>query len=231
MKSRSWCLSFPVLVSVALAGCLSLEKSYPEKRYFALSTSRPGPRLTAPFDGVLAIRPVRISPVYDGSEFVYKTGDVTFESDFYNEFFIPPSRLITQEVRRWFEASGLFQTVVDSASPIESTHALEGAVQAIYGEYRPGAPPRAVLETQFFLIATTGQEVDILLQQSFSRKVEIPDDTAAALVRGWNDALGEILTELERELQDRLAARSTNARSALPHPGKPQQLAARLVHR
>lgn len=207
MKNRWSCLSCPILVSVALTGCLSLEKNYPEKRYFALSTSRPGSRLTVPFDGVLAIRPVRISPGYAGSEFVYRTGDVTFESDFYNEFFIPPNRQITEEVRRWFEASGLFRTVVGSASPIESTYALDGAVQAIYGEYRPGAPPRAALEAQFFLLSTTGEEADIIFQQSFSRKVDLPDDTPAALARGWNRALGEILTELEGKIQERLAAR------------------------
>ena len=205
MKSRWWCWSCLVLVSGALAGCLSLEKRYPEKRYFALSASRPGPAPAAPFDGVLAVRPLRISPAYAGSEFVYRTGDVTLESDFYNEFFIPPSRLVTEEVRRWFEESGLFRTVVDSAGPIESTHVLEGAVQAIYGEYRPAGLPRAAIEVQFFLLAATGEEVKVLLQKSFSRKVDVPDDTPEALVRGWNRALGEILAELEGEVREALS--------------------------
>ena len=205
MKHR--CLSFSclVLLSGVLAGCFSFEKSYPEMRYFALSTSRANPAVTAALDGVLALRPLRISPSYARTEFVYRTGDVTLESDFYNEFFIPPSRLITDEVRRWFEASGLFRTIVDSASPIEPNYLLEGAVQAIYGEYRPSAPPRAALELQFFLLANKEEGVEVLLQKSFSKKVDVPDDTASALVRGWNRALEEILTELEGALRDTLA--------------------------
>ncbi len=205
MKNR--CLSFSclVLLSGVLAGCFSFEKSYPETRYFALSTSRANPAVTAALDGVLALRPLRISPSYAGTEFVYRTGDVTLESDFYNEFFIPPSRLITDEVRRWFEASGLFKTVVDSASPIEPDYLLEGAVQAIYGEYHRSAPPRAAMELQFFLLANKEGGVEVLLQKNFSKKVDLPDDTAPALVRGWNHALGEILTELEATLRDALA--------------------------
>ena len=206
MKNRWSSFSCLVLVSGVLAGCFSFEKSYPEKRYFALSTSRASPALTATLDDVLAVRPLRISPGYAGSEFVYQTGDVTLESDFYNEFFIPPSRLITEEVRRWFEASGLFETVVDSVSPIESTYVLEGAVQAIYGEYLPSAPPRAALKLQFFLLANKEEGVEVRLQKNFSKKVDLPDDTAPALVRGWNQALGEILTELEGALRGSLAA-------------------------
>ena len=205
MKNRWSSFSCLVLVTGVLAGCFSFEKSYPEKRYFTLSTSRASPELTATLDGVLAIRPLRISPSYAGSEFVYRTGDVTLESDFYNEFFIPPNRLITEEVRRWFEAAGLFETIVDSASPVEPTYVLEGAIQAIYGEYRASAPPRAALELQFFFLANKEEEVEILLQKNISKKVDVADDTAAALVRGWNQALGEILTELEEALRDAVA--------------------------
>ena len=205
MKNRWSSFSCLVLVTGVLAGCFSFEKSYPEKRYFTLSTSRASPALTATLDGVLAIRPLRISPSYAGSEFVYRTGDVTLESDFYNEFFIPPNRLITEEVRRWFEAAGLFETIVDSASPVEPTYVLEGAIQAIYGEYRASAPPRAALELQFFFLANKEEELEILLQKNISKKVDVADDTAAALVRGWNQALGEILTELEEALRDAVA--------------------------
>lgn len=204
MKHRWSSFSCLVLACAVLAGCLSLEKSYPEKRYFALSTSRPGPPLTKALDHVLAVRPLRISPGYAGSEFVYQTGDVTLESDFYNEFFVPPSRLITEEVRRWFQASGLFKTVVDSASSVESTRVLEGAVQAIYGEYRPSASARAVLELQFFLLENRDEGMSVLFQKSFSRKIDVPDDTAAALVRGWNKALAEVLSELEETLRGEL---------------------------
>ena len=88
-------------------------------------------------DAVLAIRPLRVSPSYAGSEFVYRTGDVSLESDFYNEFFIPPGRLVSEEVRRWFEASGLFEMVVDSASPIESTPEGSPSTHSAWGSRSP----------------------------------------------------------------------------------------------
>ena len=117
MKNRWSSFSCLVVVCAALAGCLSLEKSYPEKRYFALSTSRPGPPLTRTLDHVLAVRPLRISPGYAGSEFVYQTGDVTLESDFYNEFFAPPGTVIRKSIARWLSESTLFGNVLDPSTP------------------------------------------------------------------------------------------------------------------
>ena len=45
MKNRWSSFSCLVLVTGVLAGCFSFETSYPEKRYFTLSTSRASPAL------------------------------------------------------------------------------------------------------------------------------------------------------------------------------------------
>ena len=194
------------LVAASLSGCLSLEKSYPQKRFYVLAASRPGAPSPFRIDATLRVRSFRISPSYSGSEFVYRTGDVTSESDFYNEFFNPPSRLVTEQVHRWFAASGLFKAVVDSSSPIEAGYVLEGAIGAIYGEHIHSESPRAVLELQFFLLKETEAEVGIVLQGNFSKNVDLADDSPETLARGWNQALQEILTAFEEKLRSSLDA-------------------------
>ncbi len=68
---------FPLLI-----GCLNLERSYPEKRYFILDVSR-GEDISSPDTGtVLKVRRFRISSRYEGRGFVYRLADLNYESDF-----------------------------------------------------------------------------------------------------------------------------------------------------
>jgi len=82
-----------------LSGCIRLESSYPEKRYFLIEISRQedvSPRVT---DEVLKVVTFSVSPQYEGKDFVYRKGDVVYESDFYNEFLISPGQAMGGKLR------------------------------------------------------------------------------------------------------------------------------------
>ena len=136
-----------VALAIALPGCLKLGKGYPEKRYYVLrAPSRPGE--ARPPDGgseeILKVGRFRISPLYEGKEFVYQKEDLRYESDFYNVFFIPPASLITEEVRRWLGGSARFQHVMDPAShaegALEPLRRLPRCEEAPRGPGDPGRP-------------------------------------------------------------------------------------------
>ena len=191
-----------VLVGVALlSGCVSLEKSYPEKRYYVLDVSRPGEASSAADGPVLSIRKFRVSPRYEGKGLVYRRGDLSYEADFYNEFLISPSSLFTEEVRQWIAASALFRHVVDSASHVQAGQILEGGVIALYGDYRDSGSPSAVLEIQFFLINDVSARSVIIFQHQYRQEIAVKGNSTEALVKGWNEALKQILTSLETDLR------------------------------
>ena len=66
--------------SFLFIGCVTIEKSYPDKRYFvldiALDTSPQNPAET----GTLQISSARVSPRYADKNFVYRRSDARFES-------------------------------------------------------------------------------------------------------------------------------------------------------
>ncbi len=194
------CLYCPLIG--LLTGCAAtLEKTYPDKQYYVLDISRPVQEPTADNGIVLSVRRFRISPRYENKELVYRTGTLSYESDFYNAFFIPPGAMITEEVRQWLAGAGLFQYVIDSASPVVPTHILEGNVLSLYGDYSNNASPKAVMAIQVFLMENISARSEILFQKTYRQEIPLPENTTAALINGWNEALRQILTALEADLR------------------------------
>jgi uncharacterized lipoprotein YmbA len=184
-----------------VGGCVSLEKSYPDKRYFVLEVGH-RENSAAPKKGVvLLVSSLRVSPRYDGRSFIYRLSDANFESDFYNQFLVSPGALLTEEVRRAVSQAGITEHVVGTASQLESTHVLEGTVDALYGDFRDRSAPRAVLEMEFFLSEDSPLKAQIIARRRYHKSVIVNGGSAEALVKGWNVALNEILTALAADLR------------------------------
>ncbi|KPK66280.1 MAG: hypothetical protein AMK73_00420 [Planctomycetes bacterium SM23_32] len=185
------------MAAVLAAGCLSLTRSYPEKHAYVLDAGREGGGAAAAPGPVLRVMPFRASPAFAGRGFVYRTADDEYRADFYNEFFAPPDRLVTEEVRQWLGASGLFGTVVSSAAQVEADYALEGVVSALYGDYREPGAPRAVLKLEMLLVADPLTDPRVAKWVTCEETAALDDVSPAALVRGWNEALRRALQALE----------------------------------
>ena len=186
-------------------GCINLERSYIEKRYFVLEASRDENISSPDTDAVLTVRRLRVSAKYEGKGLVYRLEDLSYESDFYNEFFISPVSMLTEEIRKRLAVSGLFKHVVDPSSLLDPTYVLESAVTALYGDYRVSTAPKAVMEIQFFLLHEIDSNPKIIFQSQYHKEEPIKGDTPDALVNSWNEALNQILTEFETDLKENLS--------------------------
>lgn len=192
------------LALCALGGCVSLNASYPEKHYYALEAARSTESRLPAAPSVLKVRKLRISPAFEGREFVYRLSDVRYEADFYNAWFIAPNAMLTQQVLNWLARTGQFRYVTDSSSPVSATYSLEGNVTALYGDYRT-APPKAVLGVQCFL-AETARPAKVVLHQEYRNEVAVTDPSGEALVAGWNEALRLLLIAMEEDLRQSLSS-------------------------
>lgn len=193
------------LAVLVFGGCVSLSKSYPEKRYFALEAVRQGQTFASVRGTILQIRKLRASPAFEGKELVYRTTDARYEGDFYNEWFVPPNAMLTQQVMNWLTTAGLFQYVMDSSGPLPATYILEGTVTALYGDYR-ATPAKAVLGLQFFLLhEPSSLHAEIMWHREYRKEVDVTERSPEALVNGWNAALQLILTDLDVDLERTLS--------------------------
>ena len=185
-------------------GCVNLEKGYPEKRYFILDASL-AEDVSSPETGKdLTVRRFRVSPEYEGKGLVYRLEELSFESDFYNEFFVSPVSMFTEEIRKRLAGSGLFKHVVDPSSLLDATYILEGAVTALYGDYRVSTAPKAVMEIQFFLLQETDSNHKIIFKSQYHKEEPFKGNTPDGLIKSWNTAFNQILTECENDLKSNI---------------------------
>ena len=188
-------LSAAVFGALGAAGCGGITKSYPERSYYMFEAP-PAEKIPAPVKGAVAqVWKFSASPASDGKEFVYRTDDISYESDFYNQFFRAPGALLTETTIRWLADTGLFEDVISSLGQGFASYFIQSNVVELYGDYR-GAPA-AVMTIQFFLLEYTpeseyGDSTGIIFNRTYSSHVPIPTTSAPDLMRGWNTALGEI---------------------------------------
>jgi hypothetical protein len=205
------CLLFFYLLALNL-GCVSLQKNYPERKYYVFDVRPPNNYNHSPLQAVLEIRNFRVSPAYDGHEFVYRVSADGYKSDFYNQFFKSPASLIAQEAFRWFSQINMFEYTVVAPSETAGDYVLSGYVNSIYGDYADERSPKAVLALQFFLIKEVSGKDVLVFSKNYEKDVGISSRSPTALVNGWNDALREVLVDLESDIA-RLDLRSAIERN------------------
>jgi cholesterol transport system auxiliary component len=190
-----------LLLSLFCSGCVSLERSYPEKRYFVIDIGDGAQPPNTTGDQTLLVSSLRISPRYADKSFVYRTSDSGYEADFYNQFLTPPDTMLSEEVRKGLAAAPVFKYVIGPASQLQPNFVLEGSVNALYGDFRNLNGPSAVLEIEFFLHSEDTANPGIVLQKRYVKTVTLSGRSPEALVKGWSQALESILTDLSSDLQ------------------------------
>ncbi len=191
-----------LLLFVLSAGCVSLERSYPEKRYFVVELGDTAQRSNPAGDQTLLVSGLRVSPRYADKSFVYRTSESGYESDFYNQFLTSPDTMLSEEVRKGLGASPAFKYVIGPSSQLQPNYVLEGSVNALYGDFRNLNKPAAVLEIEFFLHNEDSANPGIVLQKRYIKTVPLSGRSPEALIKGWSQALESILADLNTDLQN-----------------------------
>ncbi len=200
MNSRKMIVPVMGLMVVLLySGCASRKAIV--KDTFLLDVQRPGEPVQAMSEAILAIQPFSIAPAFQGKGLVYRTGKNRYESDFYNEYFVSPTAMMTDQTRNWLADSGVFSQVLSSTSSVEPTGMLEGNIKQIVADVRDKANPQAVLEISFFLLGQHKRERTIQFNKTYSATRKLESKTAPACIAALNQCLAEILENLEKDLQ------------------------------
>jgi uncharacterized lipoprotein YmbA len=198
LASRATLLLALIGLAVLPLGCLS--KSYPEKRRYVFEIEPPANPVPGP-NGVLRMDRVRVSPLFERKGFVYRTGEATFENDFYNEFFAPPGVLLRKATLNRLLAASIFSDALDATQMGEVDWMLEGHVKELYADLRDRDAPFAVLQIEYTLLDAHSPTLAILFRKNYSARVDAASGTAEAIVNGWTEALIQIFGELEVDLQ------------------------------
>lgn len=201
------CLATLLLV---VAACLN--KSYQEKRSFVLDVSSESREPASESPIVLKIRKFRVSPLFVGRAMVYRIGDLQYENDFYDEWFVSPGLLLTRQFHDWLSKSGRFRFVLEGTDHIEPTHLLEGSVAEFYGDYRLAQSPKAIFGIELLLLDRLNER-QVIFRRTYHKEVPLADRSPDVLAGGLSQAVRLVLVDLEREIAE-VAGRPAPASSS-----------------
>lgn len=197
------CLCVTALVGpMILSGC-GKRQTY-DKQQFVLSAVRAGEPVKQGTDHILEVRRFTVDSAFKGKGLVYRIGDFEYETDFYSEFLISPSDMVTEKTRNWLSQSKLFQRVLDIGSQVDPTHLVEGNVAALYGDFRDTSSPKATMEIRLFLLHTeSGKEPVLVFGQTYQSSVGVESEGPEGLMEALDRCLSSILSDWEKDLAGR----------------------------
>jgi uncharacterized lipoprotein YmbA len=192
------------LWALILAGC-NAGQAY-DKRFYVLRAARPSGSTATETDCILEIRRLTIDSAFGGKGLIYRTGQFEYESDFYNEFLVSPSGMMTEKMRNWLTASGLFRRVLNAGSQVDPTHILEGNVTGLYGDFTDRSAPQATIEIRIFLLKSQANlEPTPVFGKTYKSSAVLESAGPDGLVEAMDRCLEEILSRLEADLAKELA--------------------------
>jgi cholesterol transport system auxiliary component len=150
--------------------------------------------------GTLRMGNVRVTAPYGGNALVYRLDEVQYTSDPYHAFKADPGAMLGNRMAEWLDHAGPFETVAQLGRAQPAAYVLDATVIELHGDFRGGRSPAAVLAVQFALIDQCGVRPQLIYERTIASRVELPHALPDALVRGYGEALAEILSQLMPDL-------------------------------
>jgi ABC-type uncharacterized transport system auxiliary subunit len=186
-------------LAAALGACGNpLSRPAPVKRTFLLDPDLPAPAgRTQP--GSVRIGTIRVAAPYRDRGFVFRTGELKVESDFYHEFFAAPASMIGEAVARAMAAARVFDGVVQGTVGSDTVdYVLEGFVSSLYADAR-GAKAEAEVAISWYL-SRAAYPGGVVWTRDYRERAPIDGTGPDAVAAAMNAALGRVLAALTRDL-------------------------------
>lgn len=196
-------LIFILVISTQLTACFGIGSKDDEMpSFYAIDVDRGQVATRFAKSRVLYIHPVKLTAQYQTNNIVLRVGESQYELQEGHEFVTDPQDMLTDQLRRWLQKSGLFSDVI-TQDYAKADIALETAVTAFYGESRDQFSPQSVLEIQFFLTEedSSGKR-ETIFQTGLRGEVDIENTTPPKVVNGLKIGLSELMATFETDLSD-----------------------------
>ncbi len=176
----------------------SFTKEYPQKRYYLITVEEQNFKKSRKKFPYLKVNKFKISNLYEGKNFIYKLSGVRYDADFYSEFLVFPASNITELFQQW-----ILKTEIGTLPPTlfenEKLYTLSGQILSLYGDFIDSNNPAAVMELDIYIQRTS--DSGVIFKKNYKQIIKIPNTQADELVKGWNQAITNILLELESDLK------------------------------
>jgi cholesterol transport system auxiliary component len=179
----------------ALGGCSVLPtREYQQRRDWPLLPQRPAAMPFKRGGQVLLIRTVTAAPGLEARGVQWLLKDGSLNTDYYEQWAVPPGDAMEESLRRWLSDSGLFAAVVAPGSRITPDFVLEAELTALVAD-----PVVGVARAALALVVSEpkGEGSRVRLQRTETAEVRLGGTDVVAIVAGLRAAAGAVLGQAE----------------------------------
>lgn len=185
------------------SGCGGLKNDYTEKQMFRLHAQGtiPAGQGNRPAGVPLMVKRLDISPEFGSAEFVYRVDQNRFTQDYYNNYMVPPARMISDVMHESLVNSAQFAPVPKNLIPGD-IYQLWGKITALYCDRRNASSVSAVFEIALNIGRSNKKGFTPILAKTYSAKIALGGDTGPkAYIKALNQGLGDIVNEILSDFQ------------------------------
>jgi len=186
------------IAAIVLASC-ALNRPAPVKQQYLLDPPPPAAVAKSQSTSV-RVGTINVAAPFRGRSFVLREADLRYEIDYYNEFLVPPTTMLSELTARALERSKAFARVVPPGYSADADWLLDGFVSALYGDERDGKKVSADVAISYYLFQSSGGSGMPVWTRDYQKRVPLATPTTEAYAGALNTALGEIFAELTRDL-------------------------------
>ena len=188
-----------VAAAAALASC-TLTRPAPVKRMFLLEPTMPAVAAAArPISVRVGV--VNVAAPFRGRTFVYREGELRYDADYYDEFFVAPAVMLSEATSKALAGANVFRRVVPfGAAADDGDFVLDGFVSEFYADARIPAAPVAVVTVAFYLSPTNVAGPGVVWTREYRQRTAAAGTSPEAMARAWNAATSAVLVDLVRDL-------------------------------
>jgi cholesterol transport system auxiliary component len=191
--------AFLVVAVMALGGCGALSRPAPIKQTYLLDP--PPPAVVAKSQPTsVRVGNVNVAVPFRGRPIVFRESDLRYENAYYLEFLVPPATMLAELTSRALERSKAFARVVPPGSAAATDWELDGFVSALYLDTRDASKPAAEVAITYYLFAAQGGKEMPVWTRDYQRRAPLAGTSEQAYAAALNAAVGEILSDLSRDL-------------------------------
>jgi len=187
-----------IVMASALAAC-SLSRPAVAKRTFLLE---PSPPPMASVQKLVSVRVglVSVAAPYRSKAFVYRQDEIKFDADFYSEFFVAPTAMLSEATARALGAANVFRRTIPPGATDAGDYVLDGFASEFYGDLRDAAKPVAAVAITFYLSPANSIVPTVIWSREYRQRIPVAEPTPDAFARALNAGLSAILADLARDL-------------------------------
>ncbi len=198
-RNRGFALAGVALLAVALGGCSALTRPAPLRQTFLLEPVPP-PVAAKARPGALRVGIVKVAAPFRGKAFVYRIGDLRFQTDYYVEFLVSPEAMLTEQTARALDHARVFERLAGPGSAADADWRLDGFASALYADARDSATAYAEIAVTYYLTPAGGVAQTPVWTREYHQRVAMRDASPAAYAEALNRAFGDIVAGLARDL-------------------------------